>query len=553
MSDDSVTTSIDATAPATSEPARKMLRVRWSRWLLFSFSYGFIGLAMGMDSTFDLRNYHFFNPFWVFVDGMHGVAPAGQQSFLNPLISAPFYFGARYIPAVPFQFFIGAIQGLAGPLLYLIARELRLSRFQALVTAICGMFGATALSEVGNAQGDTLIAPLLLLAFLLILRTANYSQLSRWTVVRYLVGAGLLVGASVGLKETVVCVGLGIAVFSVAISRSFRGAIRSGLWVSAGIVVGWLITYGWWGAVLWTKYGTPVFPMYNEWLHSPWAQPTKNVGWDRSLHGLSAMVLYPFRIAHNGLITGVVQFRELAFPILESLFGVAVVVKVVTTIRDRTWKRSDSHLGALAAFFVTAYVVWCWTTGIYRYVVVMEMLTPILLFLTIGYLLKSVKMSWLTVPLSLVVILTVMFSQRVPDWGRTRYSTHYFHVAVPAALNHSNNAIVIVGDAPSAFIIPYFDAKPTFIRSGRVFPLVGKSHDLSVQIVDHAAHTFVVWGDGQENGQNEDTLTWQGVITDQPYPQFLSRAGLGTTSTSCGVFPVTVNSFVTPFHYCQVR
>ena len=197
-------------------------KVKRSRWLFFCAAYGFFGLAVGMDSTYDLRNYHFFDPFWVFVDGMRGVAPGGAQSFLNPLLSAPFYFGPRYLPPILFQILIGAVQGLSGPLLYLIARELKLTKPQAFFTALLGMYASTALSEVGNAQGDTLVAPLLLGAVLFLLRTANYPSLSPKVQVRYYLIAGLLAGAAVGLKETVVCLGFGIGVLTLETRRVRR-------------------------------------------------------------------------------------------------------------------------------------------------------------------------------------------------------------------------------------------------------------------------------------------------------------------------------------------
>lgn len=51
-----------------------------------------VAVALGKDGTWDLFNYHFYNP-WAWLHGRISldIFPAQLQSFFNPLIDFPFY------------------------------------------------------------------------------------------------------------------------------------------------------------------------------------------------------------------------------------------------------------------------------------------------------------------------------------------------------------------------------------------------------------------------------------------------------------------------------
>jgi hypothetical protein len=79
-------------------PLQAVLGRKWERLpaLMFVLGFAVCGAAsvlMGQDNNWDLRNYHYYNPF-AFVTGRIGYdfAPAQRQSYLNPLLDLPFYF-----------------------------------------------------------------------------------------------------------------------------------------------------------------------------------------------------------------------------------------------------------------------------------------------------------------------------------------------------------------------------------------------------------------------------------------------------------------------------
>ena len=76
---------------------------------------GSASLARGTDATWDLRNYHFYNP-WALLHGRLYLdyAPAQIQTYLNPLPDLPFYALVRAEMPAPFiAFFTGLPFGLA--------------------------------------------------------------------------------------------------------------------------------------------------------------------------------------------------------------------------------------------------------------------------------------------------------------------------------------------------------------------------------------------------------------------------------------------------------
>ena len=81
--------------PAALLPPRSAAR---NAALLFfpvaALLYAALGVHLGQDIGFDLRQYHWYNAY-AFVTGRHATGidflPAGIQSFYDPLIDVPFY------------------------------------------------------------------------------------------------------------------------------------------------------------------------------------------------------------------------------------------------------------------------------------------------------------------------------------------------------------------------------------------------------------------------------------------------------------------------------
>ena len=76
---------------------------------------GFASLLRGVDTNWDLRNYHFYNP-WAWLNGrlIFDYAPAQVQSYYSPLLDLPFFALVQaHLPAFAITFLMGFPFGLA--------------------------------------------------------------------------------------------------------------------------------------------------------------------------------------------------------------------------------------------------------------------------------------------------------------------------------------------------------------------------------------------------------------------------------------------------------
>src|SRR5215471_8059124 len=82
-------------------------------------------VALGKDTSWDFRNYHWYIPY-AFLDGRMGfdVAVAHQATYYNPLLDVPFYFLATRTHAWLALGALGAAQGSNIVPLYAIARSI---------------------------------------------------------------------------------------------------------------------------------------------------------------------------------------------------------------------------------------------------------------------------------------------------------------------------------------------------------------------------------------------------------------------------------------------
>lgn len=170
-------------------------------------SYGLLSLRVGKDANWDLFNYHFYNG-WAAWSGLSfaNMAPAQLQSFFNPALDIPQYLAIAHLSPPLVGFIIGAIQGTNVFLVFAIVRDLgRVDRtVPAMATAIgagvVALTGPLAASELGATMGDLTLTVPVLLGVSLTVRAFRSEDRRRagWKII----GAGLCLGAAVGIKHT---------------------------------------------------------------------------------------------------------------------------------------------------------------------------------------------------------------------------------------------------------------------------------------------------------------------------------------------------------------
>jgi hypothetical protein len=533
-------------------PERQAAMNRWAVWLtaaalvLFPFVYGFVALHRGEDADWDLMNYHFFDPFWVLVNHQHDIMPAQLQTYYNPLLDFPFYFADRHLSARTVAYGIAFVQGLSFPILYFIARVFTQRRALALGAAGLGIFAAGAFSEIGSVMGDTLTAPFLLGGILLGLYACRPpAHGARRRVLTLAAAAGLVSGFGSGLKLSAfpftVATVIAFLVISLPFTRRLALAFASG----CGAVVGLLLSYGWWGYELATRWGSPLLPYLNQVFASPYAPLSSNTDARRLPHGVLQALFYPFLWTAQPLRTSPQTFRELTMPALEAVLLLLVIKAVAVTARRRAWRpifASDAERFIVVLTVVT-YLIWVDIFAIYRYLIPLEMLTFVLLGVCVRRLFSPLKPWPIAACLLVAIIVASLVTERIDNIGRTAWADRYITVLVPASIVHPA-AFLMVGSQPDAYAVPYFPSDDFFARiQGNIRPTPTVEARIKKDLRAYS-HVYVFWVD-------PNAFPTDAALLTQPRPPWATY-GFTVSTSGCIAIPARIGTVGQSVHTCPL-
>jgi hypothetical protein len=213
---------------------------------------------------------------------------------------------------------------------------------------------------------------------------------------------------------------------------------------------------------MWLEFGNPLFPYFNQFIHSPMGLPESYRDTRFLPHGFWRTLLFPLVFSRYPLTVGEAQFVD--YRILLAFAGL-ITLTLVSVIRFRSRARLDSAARYLIAAFVISYCVWLQMFAIYRYAVTLEMLAPLVTVVALGVLpLKQTYRSALVA----VALIAVAVTARPADWGRTPWPTTprgaFVNVVVPELPHRDTTMILMTGTTPTAFVIPAFPPQIPFLR-----------------------------------------------------------------------------------------
>jgi hypothetical protein len=425
-----------------------------------------LSLLLGQDVNWDLRNYHYYNAY-AFLTGRLGwdYAPASVATYFNPLLDVPFYLLMRSVRPIVVGLVLGAIHGVHGWLLFLIGRRI-IGRFPApetliviLVAAGLGMYGAASASELGTMFHDLTLAIPVLAAFLLGLRSVPTLRPVG------LVVAGALLGLAIGLKPTMGIYAPGMFIAGLAMTERRAWPRVAVLWGS-GLVIGGVITGGYWAVRLYAMFRAPLGPVLNSVFKSPYfdADTFDDRFFPRTL---IEWLFYPF-FFRTGRVTAMeLPFQDLRFALVYCLIVAVVATALWRRVRGRAparpWPRA--HL-ALVLFFVVSFPIWELAFSIYRYLVPLELLAPVVIYVLVT---RLVPRRRYRAVVCLALFVLVAGAVRAPDWGRLPWGQTYFGVQAPPLEDARQGLVLMTTYEALAFVIPDFPRDTRFIRVQGVF------------------------------------------------------------------------------------
>ena len=431
--------------PTSAEAPRLSIPGPDSRWLPQWLSLLAVMIVAGaisallfrQDANWDLRNYHFYNP-WAFVQGRLGwdLAPAQLQTFHNPLLDLPFYWmvAADWPPRlISFVMALPAGVGaffLAKIVLLLFAdlpgRQRR--GYSALAFAV-GVTASGPVSLLGSTMNDWPGTAMIMIALWLLLRRVEQGN-ARWGAI---VAAGVVAGVASGFKWTNATYAVGICVALLArppmLGRGLRDATVFGLAVCGGA----LLSSGTWMWTLYVRFESPLFPYFNDIFHSPWWDAARIFDPRFGPHTLLGWLTFPLPLlAYSAGYVTEAPMRDWRLPLVYLALIGGLISWLVRRFARPAPSRAASALAdrwrLLLVFWGVSFVVWARMYAIYRYIMPLELLSGALLI----YLLRSsLSRRWLPAVAAVAAALAIV-TVRYPEWGRFESGGHYFDVAVPA-------------------------------------------------------------------------------------------------------------------------
>jgi hypothetical protein len=444
-----------------------MTAARLRYLLLFGapIAFGIWSWCLGQDAGWDLRNYHWYNPY-ALLTGRYALdgAPAGLQTWFAPYIDLVWFGLAQALPAPVVGFIIGATQSAAFILLFVIGAillpiESALERHAvALLAAVVGVCGAGTVTVIGMTANDITVSLGVLGSLWLVCRAwRRLVRGPRRQALTHVAIAGLPIGLAVAGKLTMVPFAIGLtAAFLVAPCPVAR---RLGLIAgfAAGIAVPTAILTVPWLVHVWLETGNPIFPYLNGVFRSPLVAP--HSWWQ--FHGqpadIAEALLFPLRCIGIGPGLMELPFRDARILAAYALVPPLLVATACLRRRPAPEPKGDLYLFMAMA---VGYVGWVVLFSYYRYAMPLEMLSPLMIALAIARLPVG---RWPTRVATPLVMIALLATSQAADYGHVPWRNRFVEVSVPP-LARPEASMVLLLDQPMAYVVPSFPAAVRFLQ-----------------------------------------------------------------------------------------
>ena len=414
-------------------------------------------ILLGKDTSWDFRNYHWYGPY-ALLNGRAGldVAVAHHGSYYNPYLDVPFYLLAKYTKAWIALGVLGAVQGATVIPLYLMGRSiLRVvtkpgdAQLLAGALALLGQFGALTITEFGTTYYDNVMAGFALagLAIIVCNREAlRGGSLRNAALLSAL--AGLITGMAMGLKLPAMPWCVGFAAALLAVGGSWKHiAVRL---IAGGIagVIGCAIFAAPWMLHVYELTGNPLFPYFNAYWKSPLALEAHYRDLRFVPTSFWRQLFFPFLFTADWHVAGDLALQDIRILIAYLLVipaGILLLLKKDNP--DALVERRAAII--LFAFAAASYVAWLKFFAIYRYAILFEMLSVLLIVAAIGLLPIPRRNRFLALA---ALCAGVLITTRSEFLERAPVEDPYIQTALPPIPRPDRTMVVMTGDAPLGFI-----------------------------------------------------------------------------------------------------
>ncbi|RKP59041.1 hypothetical protein [Pararobbsia silviterrae] len=438
--------------------------------------FGLYSVWLGADSNWDLANYHMYNAYAFLHGGRLSIdlAPAGIQTYFNPLIDVPEYWMNTHWPSRVVGFVMGALHGVifvfALGIARCVIREVPDSdRYRVpLLVALACAFTPAVLTGVGNSMGDDTSAIFTIAGLYVLMRQWDALGGRGLRAMLGAVASGLIIGLGAGLKPTTAVCAVAACVALLAYPASVGVRLRVAFLFGVGVSLGFAATAGYWMVQLWLMFGNPVFPQFSAIFPNPLVQPMHS-GDPRFIpHGFLTVLLWPFLFTLHGTLVAEGPVHQLIWPLTYVLFAVWAVKAIVEKVSGRPRAAEPGPIDGRAQFVLLyvalGYVLWMKGFGIYRYIVGVEVLAPLAAFVLITrlstYAVARRRAAWW---LGVAALLPLVGG--VKSWGHEEWADPVYHADVPAVAHpERSTAVIYTPNGAWAWLVPFFPEQVSFAQ-----------------------------------------------------------------------------------------
>ncbi len=252
-----------------------------------------------------------------------------------------------------------------------------------------------------------------------------------------------------------------MAIYVLGFAAALVCALPRRFWLQAVLVagiaglVGALLGGGWWSWYLWREFANPFFPHFNDLFLSPMAGATDF----RDLKFLEKLdfadrLIFPFLFTADSWIAAEGEFRDSRL-LLAFVTGLPALFVC--------W-RADLRLRTVLVFAALPYGLWLAMYGIYRYLLPIEMLAPVVALAGLRAMPPTRAIAARAA--AALSLLAAAFTTYVdfPDPMRAPWSANFVEIETPPRLADPARTIVLLpGDRPTAFMIPHLPSQARFV------------------------------------------------------------------------------------------
>lgn len=462
------------------EAKMKLLNIAYrSLGLIFSIlvplAFGLYSIKLGQDTNWDLLNYHLYNPYAYLHDRLsYDLAPAGLQTYFNPFLDLAYLFMISKWPPNMVGFLIGLFQGLNFVLIYGISRhvlkEHKSNNVYALLLTLAAMFSVGFLSEVGTTLNDSLTSVFPLLSLWMIIAYFSKLKDGRSPTLVLIVFSGVIAGIGCGLKLVTAIYSLALCLSLLSFPVPWLRKLKLSIFFGLSVLLGLLVSNGYWLFNIWHLFGNPLFPQYNDVFHGVLAkfEPIRDIRFLPKT--IFDKIFYPFLFTVNPLRVAELRYEQVSW-----LFAYIAALSLLAQKVAKFFKRGSDQCpltpetSFLLTFFCISYFLWLNIFGIYRYLIPIELLIPLLLFVATNHFFKTKLAQWAAI--FFVGAITLVNLRGVPDFGHSAWSENIYHVEPNVLSMAPEPAAVYLAGQPLAWLVPALDIKAPVIQLAPNIPV----------------------------------------------------------------------------------